>query len=252
MVSSRLDLRLSRETAPRRGVLNRLIEFQGMREWSCEAYRDAVRHCYDGPAGAILRLGSLLSLHEPLVGRLFETRQFDLQGRRSLLDIGSGAGQILRHLVERADPGASIVATDLSTPMLARARTNVPSSRPHYVTADLVRLPFPDNSFDAITCGWVLEYQKDPVPAFQELRRVLQPGGSLLVLATEDCLSGAIVSRAWKCRTYTEAELHDACLEAGLVWRERLWLTPLHRSLKAGGIIFAAVKPAAWEGRSCG
>lgn len=250
MVSSRLDLPLSRETAPRRGVLNRLIEFQGMREWSCEAYRDAVRHCYDGPAGAILRLGSLLSLHEPLVGRLFETRQFDLRGRRSLLDIGSGAGQILRHLVERADPEASIVATDLSAPMLARARTNVRSSRPHYVTADLVRLPFPDNSFDAITCGWVLEYQKDPVPAFQELRRVLQPGGTLLVLATEDCLSGAIVSRAWKCRTYTEGELHDACLEAGLAWRQRLWLTPLHRSLKAGGIIFAAAKPAAWESRS--
>lgn len=241
MVSPRAQLSVSADSPPR-SLLNRMIEFPAMRQWSSKNYRDEVRECYDGPAGAVLRLGSLLSLHEPLVGRMFETRRFDIAGRKSILDIGSGAGQILRHLVRMADDDAGIVAVDLSTQMLVRARKRIGSARPTYVTADMTQLPFPDDSFDCITCGWVMEYQLDPRPALQEMQRVLQPGGSLFVLATEDCLSGALISRTWKCRTFSREELRLACIDTGLHWHEQFWLTPLHKALRAGGIIFEARK----------
>ena len=47
-----------------------------------------------------------MSLHIPLGRRLFRTRRFDLRGMKSILDVGSGAGQIAGHLLEFADPDA--------------------------------------------------------------------------------------------------------------------------------------------------
>jgi SAM-dependent methyltransferase len=205
--------------------------------------RDWIRRCYDGPAGIVLRIGSLLSLHEPLVGRLITSGDFGLSGCRSILDIGVGAGQILRHLLAGADPGARVTAIDLSTGMLQRTRRSLRSDRPTLLAADITRLPFADESFDCITCGWVLEYQADPRPALAELQRVLMPGGKLLVLATDDTPTGRMVGRLWSCRTYTVNVLRAACRDVGLRWRRRHWLSPVHRLLGAGGILFEATRP---------
>lgn len=207
----------------------------GDREW--------IRRCYDGPAGLLLRIGSLLSLHEPLVGRLISSEEFGLRGCRSILDIGVGAGQILRHLLSNSDPRANVTAIDLSTRMLERTRRSLQSDRPALLAADLTRLPFANGSFDCVTCGWVLEYQADPRPALRELRRVLMPGGKLLVLATDDTPAGRMVGRLWSCRTFTVDVLRAACRDAGLKWRRRHWLSPVHRLSGTGGILFEATRP---------
>jgi ubiquinone/menaquinone biosynthesis C-methylase UbiE len=219
-----------------------MVEFAGIRNLSLKAYRDHVRDHYDGHAGAMLHFASILSLHEPLVGRLLKKRRFDVTGRKSILDIGAGAGQILKHLLKIADADAQLVAIDLSTNMLIRARRRMKSTRPVYVTADMTKLPFPDGSFDVVTCGWVMEYQLDPRPALREIWRVLQPGGSLFMLATEDSIQGAFNSRTWKCRTFNRDELQAACIEVGLPWHQQLWFTRVHKLLRAGGIIFEARK----------
>jgi len=49
------------------------------------------------------------------------------------------------------------------------------------IRASLVSLPFPDASFDLVTCNMVLEHLPEPSPMFQEMSRVLAPGGTLLV-----------------------------------------------------------------------
>lgn len=222
-------------------VLQRLVEFRGMRQLSVAQYRRHIKLLYDGPAGAMLVLGSVMSLHEPLVGRIFR-RKFDVSGCRRILDVGSGAGQILGHLLRRANNQALLVAFDLSHGMLRRARARLDSHRPNYVVGDLTQLPFADNSFDCITCGWVLEHLPDPRPGLAELARVLEPDGRLLLLATEDTLPGMFVSRTWKCRTYSRPELRAACEESGLPWHSQLWFTPIHRFFKMGGILVEARK----------
>lgn len=231
---------------PRRpSPIRRLLEFKGISRLSLRQYQNHVRNLYDGPAGAVLALASLVSLHEPLVGRMIRRGKFDVTRFGSILDLGSGAGQILRHLIKVAPEGTRIVACDLSHQMLRRARKRVNSQRPVYVAADMTRMPFADASFDCVTCGYVIEHLPDPRPGLEEIGRVLRPGGSLLLLATEDTYSGAVVSRTWKCRTYNRRELREACEQSGLPWHDELWFTPVHRFFRMGGILFEAQKPLA-------
>jgi ubiquinone/menaquinone biosynthesis C-methylase UbiE len=179
---------------------------------------------------------SLLSLHIPLGKRLFRTRRFDLRGMKSILDVGSGAGQIIQHLLEFADADAQITGVDLSQAMLRRARRRLKSVRPLLIAADLSALPFADATFDGITCGYVLEHLPDPRVGLAELARVLQKGGRMLLLTTEDNFSGAWTSRMWACRTYNRRELAGICESLGLSWKNELWFTKVHRAIRAGGI----------------
>ena len=104
-------------------------------------------------------------------------------------------GRYSRFLLRQADPDARITSFDLSQRMLFRSRRRLPGQRVTHVAADLTRLPYADATFDAIVSGWVLEHLPDPRPGLRELARVLRPGGKLLLLATEDTLSGALCSR---------------------------------------------------------
>lgn len=230
------------EKPRKRGFLKRLVEFKGVRKWTLPKYRNHVRKLYDGPAGAVLAIGSFLSLHEPLIGNLLKRKKFDVTRFNRILDVGSGAGQILKHLLKVVSPETQLVAFDLSPQMLKRARLRMKSPRPMYVAGDMMHMPFSDASFDCVTCGWVIEHLPDPVPGLEEVRRVLKPGGSALILATEDTISGAMVSRTWKCRTYNRKELRDACEQSGLPWKEQLWFTKVHQFFRMGGILVEATK----------
>jgi ubiquinone/menaquinone biosynthesis C-methylase UbiE len=218
------------------GVLNRIVENDLIRRVDADEYRAKVKDVYGGTQGALLSTASTLSLHIPLGKRLLRTRKFDLRGMKSILDVGSGAGQIAGHLLEYADTGARIVCTDLSHPMLCRARRRLKSDRPEFVVADLTALPFADGSFDGVTCGYVLEHLPDPADGLSELARVMRPGGRMLLLTTEDNFSGAWTSRIWCCQTYNREQLRRLCESIGLRWRKELWFTPVHRAIRAGGI----------------
>jgi ubiquinone/menaquinone biosynthesis C-methylase UbiE len=223
---------------PARGgsFINRVVENDLIQQVSYEEYREKVKHVYGGPKGAMLATASMLSLHIPLGRRLFRTRQFDLRGMKSILDVGSGAGQIVQHLLDFADPDARIFGTDLSQPMLRRARQRLKSNRPSLVAADLASLPFADASFDGITCGYVLEHLPDPRMGLGELARVLCAGGRMFLLTTEDTFSGAWTSRIWCCRTYNRRDLWELCESLGLHWKKEIWFTRMHQAIRAGGI----------------
>jgi ubiquinone/menaquinone biosynthesis C-methylase UbiE len=220
----------------RRKVLHRLVETNIWQRVSYREYREQVRRVYDGPKGAALWVCSLCSLHAPLGDRMFRRRRFDLKGRKRILDVGSGAGQIVRHLLKYADSDASITGIDLSPEMLRRANARMKSSRPKFLSADLSHLPFADGAFDCITCGYVLEHLPSAKPGLAELARVLTPGGRILLLTTEDSFSGAWTSRLFLCRTYNRQELLQTCKEVGLKPVQELWLSGVHKVMRAGGI----------------
>lgn len=227
---------------PQRKIFNRLVEKKMIHEVDIKEYKSHVRQVYAGPKGAILATASLLSLHTPLVERLFKSRKFDLTGSKNILDVGSGAGQISNHLLKFSDPEAEITCFDLSPEMLRRARQRLKSSRPTYLAADLTHLPFADESFDCVTCGYVLEHLPDPRTGLTELARVMKPGGRMLLLTTEDSFGGAWTSYFWYCRTYNRPDLLKTCAEIGLKLRHELWFTRMHQMLKAGGICVELVK----------
>lgn len=228
--------RLQRPQRRTPNVIRRIVEDDLIRRVSYDEYRSKVQSVYGGPQGAMLATCSMLSLHVPLGERLFRTGKFDLGGMQSILDVGSGAGQLAAHVLKYADPGARLMCTDLSPQMLRRARTRLKSDRPEFVTADLSALPFADDSFDGVTCGYVLEHLPDPRDGLTELARVLKPGGRMLLLTTEDNFSGAWTSRLWRCRTYNRQELMRLCESLGLAWKNELWFTRVHRAFRAGGI----------------
>ena len=141
---------------------------------------------------------------------------FDVRGCKSILDAACGNGRYSKFLLRWADPDAKLTAFDLSPNMVLRARARLKSDRVTFAIADLTKLPYADGAFDAIVCGWVLEHLPQPEMGLRELARVLQPNGKLLLLCTEDTLTGAMCSRLWHCRTYNRKELRVKCEACGL------------------------------------
>jgi SAM-dependent methyltransferase len=93
---------------------------------------------------------------------------FPLDGR-AVLDLGCGPGYFSDAL-ERA--GARVVSTDLAVaPMRGSHRLRRP------LVSDGTRLAFPGATFDGVFCSNVLEHTPDPPGIFDEIARVLRPGG---------------------------------------------------------------------------
>ncbi len=99
-----------------------------------------------------------------------------------ILDIAAGTGDFTR---ECARQGHRAVATDLSYGMLRAGR-----EMPQRVQADASRLPFLDGSFDGATCGYALRNFTDLAATFDEMARVIRPGGRLSILEVAEPRSG--------------------------------------------------------------
>lgn len=218
-------------------VLARVLESRQPQRHSFTDYRRLIEKHYDGLAGKLTGFTGLVTGHETLAGRLIRPRAFDIRGCKRILDAGCGNGRYTRFLIRQADSDAFITGFDLSRHMLRRARRRLKNGRVSHVAADLTRLPYPDAFFDAVVCGWVLEHLPDPRPGLGQLARVLQPGGKMLLLVTEDTLTGSMCSRMWHCRTHNRQELRDICEELNLRWERSLWFTGLHAIFRLGGII---------------
>jgi ubiquinone/menaquinone biosynthesis C-methylase UbiE len=118
-----------------------------------------------------------------IVARL---RVFD--GMR-VLEVACGTGIVTQALLGRLPEDSTLLATDLSEPMLALAQVKVaPDPRLQWRTADALALPFSDGSFEAVICQFGLMFVPDKIAAIREMRRVLVEGGQLL-LNTWDALA---------------------------------------------------------------
>jgi len=98
-----------------------------------------------------------------------------------VLEIACGTGIVTRRLRERLSPSLRLVATDLSKAMLDYARAELDSREDiEWREADVLKLPFEDNQFGAVVCGFGIMFVQDRQAALKELRRVLVEGGILL------------------------------------------------------------------------
>lgn len=225
-------------------IMRRMVEPNLIHRMKHDQYRKKVIRIYDGHRGALLVRSSQLSGHLRYGDRLFRRQHFDLDGMKNILDIGSGAGQVLAHLLKYSSENTRITGIDLSRTMIERARKRLQSNRPRLIVGDLSRLPFPPETFDCVTCCYVLEHLPDAQLGLQEIARVLVPRGRVLLFVTEDNFGGAWTSRFWKCRTHNRESLLNLCQSLGLELKKEFWFTRLHRWFRAGGICVELVKAA--------
>jgi ubiquinone/menaquinone biosynthesis C-methylase UbiE len=150
--------------------LKRLAEVRASRAAEAAAYFKA-----NAPNWERLR-----SLHVP--ERKVEEAILRLLGHdnmESVLDAGTGTGRMLELLSPHIARGVGI---DVSPEMLSIARDRLANS-PHCQVrlGDVYRLPFLEQSFDAVLFHQVLHYLDDPASALREALRVLKPGGRVLI-----------------------------------------------------------------------
>jgi SAM-dependent methyltransferase len=101
----------------------------------------------------------------------------EVTGRR-ILDAGCGAGPLFEALRDR---GAILTGFDASPGMIAVARRRLGDGADLQVADLSSPLPFPDGAFDDVIASLVLHYLEDWGPVLAEFRRVLKPGGRVIV-----------------------------------------------------------------------
>jgi demethylmenaquinone methyltransferase/2-methoxy-6-polyprenyl-1,4-benzoquinol methylase len=96
-----------------------------------------------------------------------------------VLDVACGTGLVAVEAAQILGTAENITCLDPSEGMLAVARTKLAAT---FVLGRAEAMALPDNSFDFLTMGYALRHVTDLETAFREYRRVLKPGGKLLIL----------------------------------------------------------------------
>ena len=104
------------------------------------------------------------------------------KGARAL-DAGAGTGAVARVMASLVGPKGSVVALDGSVARLTEGRkiTGESARQLSFLSGDLRRTPLREGSFDYVWCRFVFEYLEDPGVVFDELLRLVKPGGKLVV-----------------------------------------------------------------------
>lgn len=113
-------------------------------------------------------------------------RLVNRRGRGRALDIGSGPGQIVIKLARNLTRW-KFVAVDRSSHMIAEAVANLAAGGPElagrveFQIADANALPYPDATFDLVTCNSVLHHMAEPERLLAEIARLVKPRGAMLL-----------------------------------------------------------------------
>src|SRR5690606_11844678 len=134
----------------------------------------AVRGMFDAIAPRYDLVNRVMTFRMDEGWRRRAVRSLDLAPGSLVLDLACGTGDLCRALT---DAGLRPVGVDLSLGMLAAARTSAP-----LVQGDVLRLPVPAGVADGATCGFALRNLVGLAPFFEELARVVRPGGRIALL----------------------------------------------------------------------
>jgi SAM-dependent methyltransferase len=153
----------------------------------------------------------------------------DVAGHR-ILDAGCGAGPLASAL---ADRGAEVTGFDSSAAMVDLARQRLGTDADLHVADLAAPLPFPDAAYDDVVASLVLHYLADWSGPLGELRRVLKPGGRLIVSVNHPAAYAIVYPEAdyFALTRYSEEYEFDG---------QTVWLTFWQRPLHAMADSFAA------------
>ncbi len=170
-----------------------MLAFLGLlktRPQSIEGVYDSIAHQYD----------SYASFWKNTVGkgawRYFEgLLQKNVKDGAIVLDAGTGTGEAIKSILNNSNP-SKVIGIDISKGMLKIARQKIKDRRVSFRVQDISTLPYPDRSFDVVTCTWALETLKDPKKAVTEFLRVIKDDGYVIYVfhSLPDDITGKLYS----------------------------------------------------------
>ena len=134
---------------------------------------------FDGAARHYNRIGTMLDLGSGPWYRRWALRRAGLRPGMRLLDVATGTGLVARGAVRTLGEPGRVVGVDPSRGMLREARKALAGP---LVQGRAEALPFRDGLFDMLSMGFALRHVPDLEAAFREYRRVLKPGGRVVLL----------------------------------------------------------------------
>ena len=128
-------------------------------------------------------MNRLMTFGQDMRWRRFLVRQLGNLDNARVLDVAAGTGDIAFE-VHKQFPNADVVASDFAVEMMRMGQARRLGSQVVWSAGDAQRLPFHDDSFDAITSGYLFRNVPDIDRALQEQLRLLKPGGYMATLDT--------------------------------------------------------------------
>jgi len=159
---------------------------------AAERTADGVRRMFDRVAPRYDLANTVFSLGQDRAWRQAAARAAGLADGQSAVDVACGTGALTRELAALA-PGATVLGVDFSWEMVRRAAgppgppghppgvPRTPPAAPACLVGDALRLPLRDSSVDLVTIAFGLRNLPEPGRGLLEFRRVLRPGGRLVV-----------------------------------------------------------------------
>lgn len=154
-----------------------------MAQLSGEERSAYVRAMFDRIAARYNLMNRIISGGQDQKWRRFVVRMADLPPAGALLDIATGTGDIAFEALKR-HPEATVIGADFALQMMRVGRQSRLGDRVRWTGADASQLPYADNCFDAVVSGYLMRNVADMPRALAEQRRVLKPGGRIVILDT--------------------------------------------------------------------
>jgi demethylmenaquinone methyltransferase/2-methoxy-6-polyprenyl-1,4-benzoquinol methylase len=139
---------------------------------------------FDSVASRYDLMNDLMSAGLHRVWKRFTVEQSGLRPGQRVLDVAGGTADLAIQFARRVGAGGEVVLTDINPAMLARGRDRMLDAglAAPAVQCDAEQLPFADAHFDCVNVAFGLRNMTRKDRALAEMRRVLKPGGRLLVL----------------------------------------------------------------------
>ena len=143
-------------------------------------HRSFLRRIFDDTAVDYDRIESVLALGSGPWYRRQALQRAGLGAGMQVLDVGCGTGLLAREALALVGAQGTLTGIDPSPGMMAEARRALPAAT--FIEGRAENLPVPEASADFLSLGYALRHIDDVQVAFADFRRVLRPGGRLLLL----------------------------------------------------------------------